>query len=124
MIQRQFIKFIVIGVFSTVINYGIFFILYHFIAVHYIASSAIGFMSGVFVGYHFNKNWTFGVAEKSPHYLYQYYLVYTISLVLGLGFLHLLVKRLDIIPEIANILTIGLTTCTNFLGTKFWVFKR
>ena len=124
MITKQFYKFIVVGCFSTIINYCTFYILYKFLLVYYIVSSAIGFIAGVFAGYKFNKNWTFGIQEKAETYIYKYYIVYVISLFLGLGFLKILVAVVGLIPQIANILTIGLTTCTNFIGTKFWVFKK
>jgi len=124
MIKQQFSKFVIIGVFSTIINYATFYIFYEFLKFHYILSSAIGFMLGVIVGYGFNKNWAFGVKGKNCRYIYKYYIVYTISLFLGLGFLKFLVSVLEIMPEISNFLTIGLTTCTNFIGIKFWVFKK
>lgn len=124
MIKQQFLKFIVIGVLSTIVNYSVFYILYEFLTLHYIAASALGFISGVIFGYELNKNWTFAVQKESSRYFYTYFLVYLFSLVLGLMFLEFLVSGLGIIPELANFLTIGLTTCTNFVGIKFWVFKK
>ena len=124
MVKQQFLKFITIGVLSTIVNYTIFYALYRFLAVDYVVASGIGFVSGVFAGYGLNKNWTFGVKEKAKQYVYKYYIVYIVSLFLGLGFLEFLVVVLGIIPELANALTIILTTCTNFIGVKFWVFKK
>lgn len=121
---NQMAKFIVVGVFSTSINYGAFYILYNFLSAHYIIASMLGFVIGVFAGYIFNKSWTFNIQEKSPQHIYKYYIVYTISLFFGLGFLKFLVTVMGLIPEIANLLTIGLTTCTNFTGIKFWVFNQ
>jgi putative flippase GtrA len=34
------------------------------------------------------------------------------------------VEWLGLSPELANFLAIGITTCTNFIGTKFFVFKK
>lgn len=76
------------------------------------------------MGYRLNKTWTFEIKVTEENYVYKYYFVYTASLFLSLIFLDFLVSKLSIIPEIANILTIGLTTCTNFIGTKFWAFKK
>ena len=87
-------------------------------------SSATGYLFGVFVGFIFNKGWTFQyqvITVKEP---FQYITLYTFSLLLGLAFLRLLVSNLSIPPEIANVVTIGLTTTTNFLGLKFWVFRK
>lgn len=84
----------------------------------------MGFMGGVFIGYNLNKIWTFGVNDDKSGYIHRYFIVYTFSLLLGLGFLNFLVASLRLTPELGNILTIGLTTCTNFIGIKFLVFKK
>ena len=122
--EKQFFKFIVIGLLSTVINYGVFYALYEFFSIYYILSSAIGFITGVFAGYGLNKTWTFGVKNSRSRYIHKYCIVYIFSLFLGLGFLNFLVTVLDFTAEFANILTIGLTTCTNFMGIKLLVFKK
>ena len=121
-VGRQFLKFITVGFFSTAFNYTIFFICYQYLSLYYVASSAVGFIVGIFFGYGFNKNWTFGAKGKTRSYVYRYYLVYTASLFLGLAFLKFCVDLLGIAPEVANVLVIGLCTCMNFTGTKFWVF--
>jgi hypothetical protein len=54
----------------------------------------------------------------------KYCLVYLASLLLSIIFLKIAVGIVGIAPEIANIFAICLTTCTNFLGTKFFVFKK
>ena len=54
----------------------------------------------------------------------KYCLVYLASLLLSIIFLKIAVGLVGISPEIANIFAICLTTCTNFLGTKFFVFKK
>lgn len=124
MIKEQFFKFILLGILSTFVNYSIFFISYKFLSLHYTLAYGIGFIVGIFAAYKFNKGWTFGVKEDRKVYFLKYYCVYIFSLFLGLGFLKFLVNNLDITAEIGNIITIGLTTCTNFLGVKFWVFKK
>jgi putative flippase GtrA len=123
-ISTQFYKFIVVGVWSTIINYGIFYILLEFLNINYLISSAVGFISGVFAGYGFNRKWTFKVEKKKKYTeIIKYYTVYIVSLILSLLFLKIIVDAVGVDPRIANILAIGLTTCTNFIGIKIVVFK-
>ena len=122
-IKKQFLKFIIVGGFSTIVNYSVFYFLYEILEVHYIISSASGFIVGVFAGYGFNKKWTFGIREKAARYAYKYYIVYIISLILSLFVLKFLVSQIGLSPEIANVLTICFTTITNFVGIKLWVFR-
>ena len=124
MIKKQFLKFIVIGVFSTIINYGCFYFLIKVVDINYLTASATGFIAGTLAGYGLNKTWTFGVTNSQDKYIFKYFLVYCISLILSVILLKGLVTMLLIKPEYANVIVIGMTTCTNFLGVKFLVFKR
>ena len=120
----QFFKFVTVGILSTSLNYSCFYVLFSFFSLNYMLSSATGYLFGVFVGFIFNKGWTFQyqiITVKEP---LQYITVYTFSLLLGLAFLRVLVSKLNIPPEIANVATIALTTITNFSGLKFWVFRK
>ena len=120
----QFFKFVNVGILSTSLNYSCFYVLFSFFSLNYMLSSATGYLFGVFVGFIFNKGWTFQyqiITVKEP---LQYITLYTFSLLLGLAFLRLLVSKLNIPPEIANVGSIALTTITNFSGLKFWVFRK
>lgn len=123
-IAGEFLRFIVVGALSTIVNYGVFYVLF-ISGVSYLMASALGFLSGVGVGYHLNKKWTYGHKARSSLVLKTKYLtVYAVSLVLGLAFLAGLVNSLGLDARLANVLTIGVTTMTNFIGTKFWVFRK
>jgi len=120
--SRQFIVFCVIGSLATVLNYGIFWLLYH-VNVQYIIASAGGYVAGVFVGFALNRRFTFKTKSEQTYSVEvtKYLLVYFMSLLLGLGLLSILVKQgLDV--RLANIFVIGLTTFTNYTGCKFFVF--
>jgi putative flippase GtrA len=85
----------------------------------------VGFLTGVVFGYQLNKNWTYGHQGPSTVFLSgKYFTVYLCSLALSLTVLAGLVRGMGIDPRVANLLTIGLTTMTNFCGTKFWVFRE
>jgi putative flippase GtrA len=123
-LKKQFSKFIIIGMLSTIVNYFCFYILVEVAHVHYLISSGTGFMMGVIAGYFFNKNWTFQVKDDSKTMIAQYFFVYTSSLLLGLLFLRVQVNYIGVSVYIANFIVIGLTTCTNFIGLKYWAFNK
>jgi len=122
-IKKQFLKFIVVGFFSTTVNYSFFYLLYEFLGIYYLIAAASGFIAGVLAGYGFNKKWTFGIKGTTQNYVYKYYIIYVVSLILSMFVLEFLVSQIGLTPEIANLLTIGFTTITNFIGIKAWVFK-
>jgi putative flippase GtrA len=90
----------------------------------YLLSSAIGFMAGVFLGFAMNKGWTFESSETSYIHLVKYVLIYCISLGISLLFLKYIIEANGINKYAGNIIAIGITTCTNFIGIKLLVFNR
>jgi len=124
-LSKHFLKFAIVGGFATILNYGLFFALFKLFNVNYLISSATGYISGVILGFYLNKTWTFESESKEyvPEVI-KYFIVYAISLVVGLGLLKILVSYLNIHPLVANIGVIGCTTIMNFIGTKFFVFQK
>lgn len=121
---QQLLKFATVGLCSTVINYIIFISLYKLFSINYTIAAIIGYVVGVFSGYKANKNWSFDVVEKKNDYLPKYFLTYFISMVVSIILLRALVEVLNILPEIANIMTISLCAICNFLIIKLLVFHR
>ncbi len=123
-LSKQFGKFAAVGLASTAINYAVFFIGFQLFHVFYAWAHVAGYITGVVAGYFFNRSWTFSsVIEKKHKEFILYFLVYITSLVLSVAVLQILVERLGINPLLANLLSIGLSIATNFLGCKFLVFN-
>ncbi len=120
---KQFIMFAIIGSFSTVVNYLIFYILLKW-GLYYLVSSAVGFLTGFFISFTFNKKYTFASRGNTKAEIIKYFLVVLFSLGASLLLLRFLVSSLLINSLIANIFSIGLSTILNFTGAKFIVFKR
>jgi ribulose-phosphate 3-epimerase len=119
----QFLRFCLVGGLATILNYSLFFLLYK-LGVNHLLASASGYISGVFLGFYLNKRFTFN--SDSRRYaveITKYFIVYTISLFLGLGFLQIQ-TNIGMHILIANIFTIGLTTITNYIGCNFFVFRK
>ena len=122
--QEQFLKFILVGITSTIINYSIFYVFYSYFFLNYLFSAFFGYVTGVFVGYILNGRWTFGVKKDEERSLLKYLLVYLLTLILAVILLYSLVAILNFKPPIAYIFVVMLATLTNFIGMKYWVFKK
>ncbi|MDR2008402.1 MAG: GtrA family protein [Alphaproteobacteria bacterium] len=119
---KQFIKFCVVGVIATAVNYAAFFILYQ-LGINYLIASGAGFIFGVAVGYPLNMKWSFAdLSSTKSSSISIYVSVYIFSLFLSIALLYSLVNFLHIIPTIANIICIFITTITNFVGVKYLSF--
>lgn len=121
---QQLTRFLIIGGIATIISYLTFLLCLHAFEMHYILANSIAFLTGVIFGYNCNKRWSFaGPHHKSSH-LFEYLAVYCTSLLISTLILKIAVDSFGIIPEIAFVLSLCVTTCTNFLGIKFLVFKK
>lgn len=124
MIFGEIGRFLLVGGLSTIINYTVFFGSWAMLGVNYLPAAALGFGAGVVVGYFLNKRWTYRVDTPStPALVATYAAVYGISLLTGLGVIYLLVRHAGLDPTIANLISIVCTTCMNFIGTRFVVFR-
>jgi len=124
MLKEQFLKFILVGITSTVINYSIFYVFYSYFFLNYLFSAFFGYVAGVFVGYSLNVRWTFGVKKDEERSLLKYLLIYLLTLILAVILLYSLVTALNFKPPIAYIFVVVFATLTNFIGMKYWVFKK
>lgn len=91
--------------------------------INYIISSVIGYLSGVFFGFYFNKNWSFNFRDKSPFVFIKYLSAYLFSLLVSVALLKVLVDYYTLDARISNALVIGVTTVLNYLAVKFVVFR-
>jgi len=123
--QKQFARFLIVGGASAIINYGTFAFLFLVVAVRYEAAFIFGFVAGAAFGYIFNRAWTFKIKSREHRWhIVAYFIMYLISLFIGLASIRLLVEGFDLTPPLANIVTVFVTTFTNYVGARFWVFRQ
>jgi len=123
---EQYARFILIGGIGAFINLLILFSLTEFLNIYYLFSEVIAFFIAITHNYLVNKLWTF--KEKFQDKSFQKYLQYIIISLLGLGVnltvLFMLTECLSIWYIIAEIFATGVSSLVNFLGNKYWTFKK
>ncbi len=119
----QLRRFLLIGAASTLISFSVFSALIRLFDVHYILANFFAFILSVIFSYNMNKKWSFEV-EKSQSHLFSYGLLYLSSLAMGTLILKITIGIFEVIPEIAFIISLFFTTTMNFIGVKFFVFKK
>jgi putative flippase GtrA len=119
----QFLRFLMVGVLSTAVNYSIFYLSIKLLILDYMLANAIGYISGVLIGFYFNKSWSFKASGNSNRLLIRYIGVYLVSLMLGILILRFLVETLSLHVYLANLITIAFTTALNYLCVKYYAFR-
>jgi putative flippase GtrA len=121
--MAQFIKFAVVGVLNSAIQYLVFLFLYGLTGTQYLLASIIGYAAGMTNSYILNRRWTFGSRnQKLLAELGKFVAVNLISLGANLGLLYLLVSAGIMAPQWAQVLAIGGSTLVNFVLNKIWTF--
>lgn len=121
--NRQFLRFIIVGFLSTFINY-LFYVFIFKITSNILFSSSIGYSSGIVNSYLLGKKWVFKSKRKS-HFknISKFLLVYFIGGIImtiiikflyAYGFEYRIAWCFGMVYSIIN----------NFLGSKFFVFEQ
>lgn len=119
--RNQLLKFIVSGCIAVAVDFGVYYLLNNYTG-HNI-SKGISFLTGSLVAYLLNKFWTFDAKEFSGTQLFRFFFLYASTLVINVlvnkGVLNLFNSVL-----FGFLCATGASTILNFLGQKFWVFKK
>ena len=122
-LEKQFIKFIIIGCKSTLINYCLYFILYK-TTYNIILASTSAYLVGNVNSFIFGKKWVFkNSAIKNNFIFIKFLMVYLFG-----GYLfsaitnYLSIKGID--HRLSWLIGISICTVNNFLGSKYIVFKK
>lgn len=124
-LRHSFLKFLLVGGFSTIVNYSTFLLLLN-MNIHYQISYTAGFIAGVFFGLSFNVMWTFKSHSAKNDWILKmkYFSVYTLTLLMGMALLAFLVNAIELGPKIANFLVIIFTTLSNYFLLRKFIFKK
>lgn len=120
----QFIKFNLVGIMNTAVDFGVFMILNHYLGLVYTVSQVISYSCGMINSYFFNKFWTFQKKEGfTAIEVAKFVLVNLCSLGVSLLVLYILQSKWNwkVLPS--KVLATGFSVGVNFLGNKLWVFE-
>lgn len=126
---NSFVRFLAVGVVNTLIGLTIMFLLMHAVGLSYWLSTFLGNMIGAMASYFLNRSLTFGshVPIIKGGFRFAavicscYFISYTISRMLAEGIRGDFPLREK---DFAVIMGTAIYTVTNYLGQKYFVFKR
>ena len=120
-LKREMSRFLVAGFCAVGTDMGSYFLLLKVLPHDY--SKGISFLLGTIIAYFINKYWTFEKKTKSYGELGKFAALYLSTL--GANVLvNRIVLNLFQRTLLAFLLATGVSTILNFIGQKWWVFKR
>lgn len=118
---QQVIKFGIVGVIATLIDWSIFYSLYNLTKMDYLLAKTIAFGISTIFNYYLSMKYVFvsKFSSQERHKEFQLFVGLSIlGLLLTLSFLWLMVEGLNISANIANILVAVIVTLCNFILRK------
>lgn len=121
---RAIVLFTLVGLSNTLIDYLVFFSLYHWFSEYYQAVQVVSYSCGMINSYLLNKYWTFqkknipGGAE-----ILKFITVNFLALPVSSITLYVVSHNLGLNMFICKTIATGVSFFVNYTGSKFWVFK-
>lgn len=122
-------KFLIVGVFNTLVGCGTMFLLYNLAHWSYWVSSAANYIVGGIVSFFLNKYFTFGNKKWEWAQVWKFIINVTVCYLLGYGLAKPLALRvlagqaINVQENVAMLVGMCLYTGLNYLGQRFFAFK-
>lgn len=128
--DKTVLKFLIVGIFNTLVGCGIMFLLYNLAGCSYWFSSAANYVIGSIVSFFLNKYFTFQKKEWSWKQVGKFALNVVVCYFLAYGAAKPLVlyllsgQAIQVQENIAMLVGMCLYTGLNYLGQRFFAFKN
>lgn len=120
----RFVKFGIVGVINTLVNWIIFFIL-NALGMYYILANIIAYILGTVNSYLWNTLWVFKYKDKaSTETTIKFIILNLIGLGLNTGILYVLVDLCNLNKFIGLVITTAIVMIINYIVNKLWVFSK
>lgn len=122
-------KFLIVGVFNTLVGCGTMFLLYNLAHCSYWVSSAANYIVGGIVSFFLNKYYTFGNKKWEWAQVWKFVLNVTVCYLLGYSLAKPITLRLlegqavRVQENVAMLVGMCLYTGLNYLGQRFFAFR-
>ena len=122
---KHFIKFVIVGLFSTLIDLSFYLFLERILEVYYLLAAALAFLIASTFSFIFNRFWTFRIdhGQKRIQY-FKFIIVATGGLILTELILYTLVEKFLYYDILAKFIAIIIVVNWNFILQKHWSFKK
>lgn len=120
---QEFIKFCIVGVANTAVNYFFYMLFLFAWSAHYLIAGVIGYLAGAVFGFIVNRKWTFKSTIANT-YLFVYLAINVFSLLINGLIQWVVVEKLHVAIILSQACGIVVTTFINYFLTRKLVFQR
>lgn len=122
----QLFRYVFVGGFAFLVDYGLLFVLTEFAGFHYLWSATISFLAGLIVNYLLSTSWVFSQSKLKNKWIE--FVIFSIIGIVGLGLnnllLFVLTDKLGFHYMISKILVAVIVMLWNFIARKLVLFNN
>ena len=119
----QFLRYLLVGGFSFLLEYGLFYVLWQIFSVHYLLANSIVYGSVSLINFLLNRTWTFNSSGQLKRQLFLYIALVVFNFFASNGLLYSLTGLLLIEPLISKVIVMCLLVSWNFVIYKKVIYK-
>lgn len=126
-IARQFVKFALIGLLNTGVDFGVYFTLTRGIPYffeHKLLANVFAFAAAVSGAFLLNRSWTFRArAGRASHQFAKFIMVYSVGFLINQGTLYAAISIVGTHDLFGKLFGLFLNFSWNFFVSRSWAFK-
>ena len=129
-LNKEFIRFVLVGIINTIFGTTIMFVLYNVFHVDYWRSSGINYFLSSILSFFLNKYFTFVVTFWNIYMIFAFFIniiiCYIIAYSLAKQLIHCMLYNytVSVRDNISMIFGLCLFTVLNYFGQKYLVFRK
>ena len=123
LVAGQFIRFIVVGLLNTAVDFGLLNLLIYLFRWPSVWANTVSFSVAVLNSFFWNKYWTFKSRDCHISEFIRFNSVYVFVFVVNAITLIILVDIFNMNPKIGQLIALPIITIISFTGHRRWSFK-
>lgn len=121
--SRELISYLVAGILTTLVNFLIYYFLIFF-GIEYKAANTTAFLISVIFAFFINKKYVFLSNQESTKEFMKFFAGRIFTYALDIGTMMFLVELLGVSLYSAKIWANAVVMVSNYLLSKFWIFRQ
>jgi putative flippase GtrA len=122
--MNQFSRFLVVGLFNTLLGYSVIFACMYLARIVPEISNVAGYAVGLIASYVLNKNYTFNSKTNNPQEMIRFLAVFGIAYVANLAMLSFLIHKIGVSNGLSQIYAGTAYVFVFFAMNKYYVFTN
>ena len=122
--MKQFFRFLTVGVFNTILGYGVIFACMYLAKMSPESSNVAGYSAGLVVSYILNRKYTFNSKQNQRKEIIRFLAVFVVAYASNFVILEILIYKIGMHEGMSQVLAGVAYVITSYIMNKYYVFKQ